>query len=481
MEKMLIANRIRGISPNIFKKYSYSKDGNNNHLVTHYDVDGNEVGFKRTYDDRTYDFMGSVKSAVPFGLNLFRSGGKVITITESEIDCLSIAETFDGKWPVISVNNGIATAKEELMPYMEKINSYEQINLYFKNNAESQIIAKEVASLFPPGKTFTITSNEYDDANAALMAGKHILKNIFYEARQITPVGIVNANEGGVDSLLEDDDTEKVYDTPYGGVELIKRAILTIISGSGMGKTTFTKEIAYHLLMHHKLKVGYVGLEENNKTSKRGFIGINMNKPLMNKKAWNKFKEEEENIKEFKESYQEVIAPGNLFLFNHFGSMDSKVLLDKLRYLVLGAKCDFIILDHISIAVAGQQNVDERKAIDALMENLRSLVEETGVGMILISHLKRLDGNKGHEDGMQLSSSHIRGSGGILQMSDSVIGLEGNQQDEQEKNYRTIRMLKDRQNGETGVLSRAVYDKETGRLMPAHSPDWPVNLEDVPF
>ena len=31
------------------------------------------------------------------------------------------------------------------------------------------------------------------------------------------------------------------------------------------------------------------------------------------------------------------------------------------------------------------------------MTRLRSLVEETGVGMILVSHLRRVDGNKGHE------------------------------------------------------------------------------------
>jgi len=36
---------------------------------------------------------------------------------------------------------------------------------------------------------------------------------------------------------------------------------------------------------------------------------------------------------------------------------------------------------------------------DVTMTKLRSFVEETGVGMILISHLKRPQGDKGHEDG----------------------------------------------------------------------------------
>ena len=99
------------------------------------------------------------------------------------------------------------------------------------------------------------------------------------------------------------------------------------------------------------------------------------------------------------------------------------------------------------------------------MTKLRSLVEETGVGMLLISHLKRIEGNKGHEDGAQVSLSHLRGSGAIAQISDRVIGLEGNQQDEMESNVRTFRMLKDREGGETGILSKAEYNKETGRLL----------------
>lgn len=476
MEKMLITSRIKGISPAIFKKYNYSKDGQGNHLISHFDKDNNEVAFKKRFSDNTFDFQGSINKAVPFGLNLFRSGGKVITITESEIDCLSIAETFDGKWPVISVNNGIKTAKEELTVFMEKINSFEQINLWFKNNPESNAMAKEVATLFPPGKVFVISSQEYTDANAALLINKITLKNIFYEARVITPVGIVNANEGGVASLLEEDSSELVYETKYKGIDVTKKAILTMVSGSGMGKTTIVKEISYELLMKYNLKIGYVGLEENIKSSKRGFLGIHLSESLINKKSWATFKEEPKNIIRFEKAYNEVIAPGNLFLFNHFGSLDSKSLIDKLRFLALGAGCDFIILDHISMAVAGEESDNERKSIDMLMNNLRSLVEETSIGMILISHLKRIEGNKGHEDGAQLSSSHIRGSGGILQMSDCVIGLEGNQQAEKDKNVRTIRMLKDRENGETGILSQAIYNKDTGRLLPYDS-----NFPEIKF
>ena len=109
---------------------------------------------------------------------------------------------------------------------------------------------------------------------------------------------------------------------------------------------------------------------------------------------------------------------------------------------------------------------DERRAIDSIMTRLRSLVEETGAGLILVSHLRRVDGNKGHENGIEVSLSHLRGSNSIGQLSDCVIALERNQQSDDELEARTtkLRVLKSRYTGDVGLASSLVYDKDTGRL-----------------
>ena len=104
----------------------------------------------------------------------------------------------------------------------------------------------------------------------------------------------------------------------------------------------------------------------------------------------------------------------------------------------------------------------ERKAIDKLMTNLRSLVEETQCTMFVVSHLKRPE-KKGHEEGGQVSLSQLRGSGAIAQLSDMVIGLERNQQGDN-PNVLTIRVLKNRHSGDTGVSGQLYYNTETGRL-----------------
>ena len=109
---------------------------------------------------------------------------------------------------------------------------------------------------------------------------------------------------------------------------------------------------------------------------------------------------------------------------------------------------------------------DERRAIDDIMTRLRSIVEETGAGLILVSHLRRVSSDKGHEQGIEVSLSHLRGSQSIAQLSDCVIALERTQQadDKEESNTTRLRVLKSRYTGDVGLSSSLKYDHETGRL-----------------
>ena len=132
----------------------------------------------------------------------------------------------------------------------------------------------------------------------------------------------------------------------------------------------------------------------------------------------------------------------------------------------------WIFLDHLSILVSGQEDTDERKSIDILMTKLRSLVEQTGICLLLVSHLRRPAGDRGHEDGKEISLSHLRGSASIGHLSDSVIALERNQQNDDPilSNTTTIRILKNRYTGETGVSTYLFYNKNTGRMTEINNP-----------
>jgi len=99
------------------------------------------------------------------------------------------------------------------------------------------------------------------------------------------------------------------------------------------------------------------------------------------------------------------------------------------------------------------------------MTALRSLAEETGVGIVIISHLRRPTGDKGFENGHEVTLSHLRGSGGIAQLSDAVIAIERNQQSDTDSNVGTVRVLKNRYTGDVGKAGEVKYYKDIGRLL----------------
>ena len=126
---------------------------------------------------------------------------------------------------------------------------------------------------------------------------------------------------------------------------------------------------------------------------------------------------------------------------------------------------------------------DERRAIDNIMTRLRSLVEETGAGVLLVCHLRRVDGNRGHENGIEVNLSHLRGSQSIAQLSDCVIALERNQQSNDELEARTtkLRVLKSRYTGDVGLATSLIYDPKTGRMSEEDYSDLLNEDDGVPF
>jgi len=185
-------------------------------------------------------------------------------------------------------------------------------------------------------------------------------------------------------------------------------------------------------------------------------MGLHLNKPLHLGTV-------EVTDEEFKDAFDNTLNTGNIYMYDHWGSLGSDNLLSKIRYMVTACGCGYIILDHISIVVSGIEEGDERRTIDNLMTKLRGLVEEVNCGLILVSHLKRPQGNKGHEDGAQTSMAQLRGSASIGQLSDIVIGCERDQQGE-DPDRTTVRVLKNRWTGETGIACSLDYNHETGRL-----------------
>lgn len=427
------------------------------HIAYYYDKKRRPVAAKVRYPDKSFVWIGDSKSVGLYGDWLWRDTGKMIVVVEGEIDALSVSQLQNNKYPVVSVPNGAAGAVRSVRKNISFFEKFEKTIFMFDNDTAGQDAMHECAKLLSPGKAH-IAQLPLKDASDMLVAGRGSeVIDAIWGAKQYRPDGIVNAADLW-DTVSGSNESFRVPYTFEGlnksthGIGL--RELTTITAGTGVGKSAFVREIAYDLLMNKDMTVGMMMLEEGLRRTMQGILGIHMNKVLHVDSTIDEG--------ELRKSFDAVTKNNRLHLYDSFGSTDPDVLIEKLRYMAVGLGCNFIVFDHISIAIAGL-DVDDRKALDIMVTKLRSLVEETGVGILMVAHLRRLEGNKGHENGVTTSLSHLRGSQSIAQTSDVVIGLERDQQGEN-RNTTTVRILKNRFSGITGEACKLLYCETTGRL-----------------
>jgi twinkle protein len=166
------------------------------------------------------------------------------------------------------------------------------------------------------------------------------------------------------------------------------------------------------------------------------------------------------------EAWKNVFGNDRWIFWDHFGSNDVDSVCNQVRFVANNFGAKYIFLDHISIIVSDGSSGDERKTLDAIMTRLRTLVQELDICLFLVSHLRRSNDSISHEEGGVTSLSQLRGSAGIGQLSDIVVGLERNGQSENkvERNLTTLRILKNRYTGETGPACYLIWDKVSSRL-----------------
>lgn len=424
------------------------------HVANYKNAHGLLLGQKLRFEDKSFRYHG--KTPMPlFGMHLW-SKGKSVVLVEGEIDALSVGEVFSCKVPVVSLPNGAASALKSLKIHLDWFEGFDSVILAFDQDEAGQKATQEIQELFPPGKV-KIATLPLKDANDILLADRASdLRRALLNATPYRPDGVLEGVETW--SLAATPLSRESISYPFSLLNQKTRGIrfgeiVTFCAGSGIGKSQVCREIAYHLIQKGQ-KVGYVALEESVRYSIRSLMSLALEKPL--------HLDEEDTVSEkaLREVFKEI-APFVAF-YDHFGSLDPKRLFNRLRYMVLGLGTKVIILDHVSIVISGLREGDERRLIDNVMTELRSLVEELGFALILVSHLKRPEG-KGHEEGAKTSLAHLRGSAAIAQLSDIVVGLERNQQG-LDPNLTKLRILKNRFTGETGLAGSLLYCKETGRL-----------------
>jgi twinkle protein len=451
----------RRLTEETCRKFSY-RVANTDHgtvQVADYKRDGKVIAQKIRTADKKFSMVGAGKEVGFFGQHLFTRKDRMLVITEGEIDAMSVSQVLGHKHPVVSLPTGASSAKRVFQKEAEFLEQFERVVLMFDQDEPGQAAIEDVASMLRPGQAYIATCPA-KDPNDALVQEKHAdLVRAVWDASEYRPDGIIDAAD-----LWDEITKVEVYEQhpyPWEGLNKLthgmrKGELVTITSGSGMGKSSVIRELLYDLL-NHGYKVGGMFLEESVKRTAQGLMGIHANVPLH-------LHGYEVDLDTMREAFDATAGTGRLLLYDHFGSSEIDSLMSKIVYLCQQG-CDWIVLDHVSMVVSGIGEGDERRLIDNLMTKLRTIVSRFGVGMLVVSHLKRPEGIS-HEEGGRTTLGQLRGSAAIAQLSDICIGLERNQQhdEEAERNKTLIRVLKNRYSGQTGPATALSYDIKTGRL-----------------
>jgi twinkle protein len=469
----------RCLNADTCRKYKYNTGtykGKEVHIATYRDLDGSPAFQKiRFVEDKSFMTIGKFKPLL-YGMHLFKGNNKKLIITEGEIDCLSISQVVDG-YPVVSVPNGAAPAREAIKHNLEWLERFEEVVFCFDMDEVGQKAAKECAALLSVGKA-KIMSLPLKDPNEMLKAGKiQELYKATWNGVEYRPDGIVSGEQ-----LWDEIEKPVEYGLSYPFPTLteltygIRSAELIVFgAGTGMGKTEFFKEIEAHLLLEHKQKIGIIHLEEQTKETVLGLMSKHSSIKFHLPTA--EFTEEQK-----RKAFDETIGTDRVFIYDSFGTTDLDTIKNTIRYMVKGKDCKFVFLDHITAlgdSLEDGNNVNQymRKVVS----ELANITRELDFTLFTISHLRKSDGKKPHEEGGRVHLDDLYGAAALKQWASYVFGLERNQQagDEEVRHTTTLRCLKDRYTGlATGKTVDIRYNKDTGRLVETEIADLAKEFEE---
>lgn len=465
----------RNLNAETCRKWDYRSgkiDGRSVQAATYYTPDGSQaVAQKLRFRNKEFTIAGDIKLAGLYGQHLFRDKGKMVVVTEGEIDAMSVSQLQNHKWPVVSVPGGAQSAKKYLAAQLEWLLGFDHVVLMFDNDEPGRKAAHECAPLFPPGRC-KIASLPLKDANDMLVAGRGgEVVDAMWGAKVYRPDGLVTLNEVRAEVLREPENGLPWWSKTLTSLTYGRRLgeCYGLGAGTGVGKTDFLVQQIKYDVLDLKQRVGVIFLEQQPAETVKRIAGKIAGKRFhvpRDVAGWDQH--------ELEVALDQLQSSGAIHLYDHFGTADWQIIQSRIRYLAKAEGVTIFYLDHLTALAAGLD--DERRGLDKMMAEIGGLVKELNIIITFVSHLATPEG-KPHEEGGRVMLKHLRGSRAIVQWAHYVFGLERNQQaGPGEDSTTTFRILKDRYTGDaTGKTFHINYDPATGVLAET---DGPVGFDD---
>lgn len=404
----------------------------------------------RQLKEKNFYTEGDIAKGGLFGRDKFAAGShKYVIITEGELDAASLYQVL--KVPVVSVQSSV-TAVRDCATDSAWLQGFDRVYLAFDGDHPGLDAARSVAKLFDYNKVFQLRFTRADrkDANEYLRHGEDDeLRNLFANSRRYLPEQVISSFED-FKKILEEKPKDGIpYPFPtltYMTYGIRQGETVLITAQEGVGKTEVMHAIEHKILKEtpDEVGVGAIFLEEPKRRHLQAIAGLEMGKPVH-------LPDLEIGDGEVVSALQKVVRKDErLHVYSHFGSDDPDVLLDTIRFLVVGRGCLFILLDHITMAVSGLAGENERRALDYLSTRLEMMVKELNFALIIVSHV--------NDEGL------TRGSRYISKVADMRIDITRDKlsHDPITRNTTYVTVSKNRFCGRTGPGGILLFNPETG-------------------
>ena len=425
----------------------------------------------RRVKDKGFYSIGDMTGCDLFGqTQAEQTGSKRVFVTEGECDAMALYQAITEhqkgtKWEayrpaVVSLAKGADKSAEgtkvlnELGAQKDFFNRFEEIIFVFDQDEAGEQSAKVASQLFS-GKA-KIAKLPLKDANEMLQANRsgELYKAVLFQAQAHKPSSIRS-----VADVFEQARKKATWGTKYPWPTLtrmtygIRRGeLIGVGAGVGCGKTAFWHELEFFLMMQCQEKIGVFMLEEpNGKTLKM----------LASKIAGKNFYSPETTYTQEELDAAILALDGKIVLFNHSEDRSWETIKLAIRHMVLVENIRFIILDPISALTYMFDSSRANDELNKIFGEVAGMAETLGFSLFFSSHLNPPDSGQPHEEGGRVKAAQFTGSRAMIKWSHYILGLERNTQAPlpDERNTSTLRVLKDREYGNTGTIA-LFYDDE---------------------
>jgi twinkle protein len=450
-------------------------------ISPYYSESGVEVFQKLRVSPKDFAARGNMDLAMPFGYKAFPKSGKMVVITEGEVDAMSFAQCQQLKWPVWSIPCGadaefdksgkrFGNPGQKIRKYMASIkhltDNFETVVIMFDNDDPGRFSAKCAAEVI--GHKARIATLPLKDASDMLVAGRvEELINAMWRAEPYRPEGVITMTDAKAE-IFEEPTMGQEWFLPSLNKATYGRQwgqIIMVGAGTGIGKTDlFTQQMTFDVT-HYKEPIGIVSLEQPKGETGKRLLGKHA------KKSFHIPKEEggwtTEEFQKAWDSYPHQMV----HLYDSFGVNQWSAVKSKMEYWFFAFGVRKFYIDHLTAFVA--READENKALGEILSEQSELAKRHGWIIHQISHLSRPREGKSHEEGGRVTIGNFRGSSSIGFWAHTMIGLERAQQadDPEERTTTKLRVLKDRYSGRgTGKVIYLGYDTEQSILFEKPEP-----------